>query len=62
MAGEEAVVCVWWVCAPEGLDWVSVKKGNWRGSRKDFLQTLRSAEHAAMFCPDGSNLQLKISA
>lgn len=25
-------------------------------------ETLRSAEHAAMFCPDGSNLQLKISA
>lgn len=62
VAGEEAVVCVWWVCAPEGLGcWVSVKKKK-KATGENFLQTLRSAEHAAMFCPDGSNLQLKISA
>ena len=28
----------------------------------EHVQTLRSAEHAAIFCPVGSNLQLKISA
>lgn len=27
-----------------------------------YAQMLLSAEHAAMFCPEGSNLQLRISA
>lgn len=37
------------------------EEGKREGRRECHIQTLRSAEQAAIFCPEGSNLQLRIS-